>query len=50
VTNRLICPTNPAGTTKTNDLIKVFGNVVLSATNTILINPLDGQLNAGIYH
>ena len=49
VTNRFDLSDDPAGVTKTNDLIKVFGNVALSGTNTILVNPLDGELSAGVY-
>jgi rhamnogalacturonan endolyase len=49
VTNRFDLSDDPTGTLKTNDLIKVFGNVALSGTNTIFVNPLDGSLEAGIY-
>ncbi|MFO1487561.1 MAG: polysaccharide lyase family protein [Verrucomicrobiota bacterium] len=37
------------GTVKTNDLLKVFGNVNVSGTNTLLINALDGLLADGLY-
>ena len=34
---------DPTGTTKTNDLINVIGNLTLSGTNTIPVNMLNGQ-------
>jgi len=40
---------DPSGSVKTNDLIKVVGNLTLTGTHTILINPLNGTLRAGTY-
>ena len=39
----------PTGVGKTNDLVRVFGNLALSGTNTIEIRQLDGFLNGGVY-
>ncbi len=37
------------GTTKTNDLLAVTGNVTLFSTNTLTIHPLNATLPPGIY-
>ena len=49
VTNIFDLSDDVTGTTKTNDLIKVFGNLTLAGTNTVVINPTDGILADGIY-
>jgi autotransporter-associated beta strand protein len=48
--NRFDLSDDPTGTTKTNDLIQVFGNVSLSGTNSVEVNPLDGRLVFGTYN
>jgi autotransporter-associated beta strand protein len=40
---------DPSGTTKTNDLLNVTGNLVLQGTNTLVIHPLNGSLSPGTY-
>jgi len=48
--NRFDLSDDPAGATKTNDLIQVFGNVNLSGTNAVEINRLNGKLGFGTYN
>jgi autotransporter-associated beta strand protein len=48
--NRFDLSDDPTGATKTNDQIQVFGNVSLSGTNTVEINPLNGKLGFGAYN
>lgn len=38
-----------AGTTKTNDLLNIIGNLTLQGTNTLVIHKLDSTLPPGIY-
>jgi autotransporter-associated beta strand protein len=40
---------DPTGVLKTNDAVQVFGNVVLTGTNIIHINKLNGFLGNGLY-
>jgi autotransporter-associated beta strand protein len=40
---------DPSGTTKTNDLINVIGNLTLQGTNTFVIQKLNPNLPAGVY-
>lgn len=47
--NQFDLSSDSTGLTKTNDLIAVQGNLVLSGTNTIAIHTLDGYLQPGIY-
>jgi autotransporter-associated beta strand protein len=49
VTNRFDFSDDPTGTTKTNDLIRVIGNLNLSGTNIIKVSLLDGLPGNGVY-
>jgi len=49
VTNFFDLSDDVAGTTKTNDLIRVAGNLNLSGTNVVSVNLLDPQLAVGVY-
>ena len=50
VANRFDLSDDPTGATKTNDRVQVFGNVALSGTNTVEINPLNTNLAFGTYN
>jgi len=47
--NQFDLSNDPTGDSKTNDLMRVYGNLTLSGTNTIEIRQLDGFLNGGVY-
>ncbi|TAL04782.1 MAG: hypothetical protein EPO07_04735 [Verrucomicrobia bacterium] len=49
VTNRFDFSDDPTGTIKTNDVIRVIGNLTLSGTNTVKISLLDGLPGNGVY-
>ena len=49
VTNRFDLSDDPTGTTKTNDLIRVFGNLNLSGVNVLKFSLLDGLPGNGVY-
>ncbi len=49
VLNQFDLSPDPNGVTGSNDSIQVFGNVVLSGTNTIEIKPASGFLGGGVY-
>ena len=40
---------DPSGTTKTNDVLNVVGNLTLQGTNTLVVHPLNGSLSPGTY-
>jgi autotransporter-associated beta strand protein len=47
--NQFDLSSDSTGLTRTNDLVVVQGNLTLSGTNLIEVNPLDGSLEPGIY-
>ncbi|HEX5218031.1 MAG TPA: autotransporter-associated beta strand repeat-containing protein [Verrucomicrobiae bacterium] len=47
--NQFDLSNDPAGATKTNDAVQVYGDLTLSGTNTIEIRQLDGFLGGGVY-
>jgi fibronectin-binding autotransporter adhesin len=47
--NRFHLSDDPSGTVKTNDLLKVIGNLTLTGTNTVYVTPLNTNLAAGVY-
>lgn len=49
VTNRFDLSDDPTGTIKTNDLIRVFGNLSLSGVNVLKFSLLDGLPGNGVY-
>ena len=49
VTNRFDLSDDPTGVTKTNDVIRVFGNLNLSGVNTLKFSLLDGLPGNGVY-
>ncbi len=49
VTNRFDLSDDPAGTTKTNDVIHVVGNLNLSGVNLLKFSLLDGLPGNGVY-
>ena len=49
VLNHFDLSSDPAGVTGSNDLLRVFGSVVLSGTNTIEITQTSGFLGGGLY-
>jgi fibronectin-binding autotransporter adhesin len=49
VVNRLDLSNDPTGKSKTNDLIKVVGDLTLSGVNSVVVNPLNGSVPAGNY-
>lgn len=49
VTNRFDLSDDPTGTTKTNDVIRVFGNLNLSGVNALKFTLLDGLPGNGVY-
>lgn len=49
VTNRFDLSNDPAGLLKTNDLIRVFGNLNVSGTNLLKFSLLDGLPGNGVY-
>ena len=49
VTNFFDLSDDVTGTTKTNDLIRVAGNLNLSGTNVVAVNLLDPRLAVGVY-
>lgn len=49
VLNQFDLSSDPAGVTSSNDVLQVFGNVVLSGTNTIEIKQTAGFLGGGVY-
>jgi autotransporter-associated beta strand protein len=49
IINRFDLSDDPAGTSKTNDQIRVVGDLNLSGVNTISVNLLDGPLANGDY-
>lgn len=49
VTNFFDLTEDPTGLIKTNDQIKVIGNLALSGTNVIKVNLLNGPLANGVY-
>lgn len=49
VLNQFDLSRDPTGTTNANDRVNIVGNLVVSGTNTIQINPLDGFLGGGVY-
>jgi autotransporter-associated beta strand protein len=49
VTNRFDFSDDPTGTIKTNDVIRVIGNLTLSGTNIVKVSLLDGLPGNGIY-
>jgi autotransporter-associated beta strand protein len=48
-TNRFDLSDDPSGTTKTNDVIRVIGDLNLSGVNTIRVSLLDGLPGNGVY-
>jgi autotransporter-associated beta strand protein len=49
VTNRFDVSDDPTGTTKTNDVIRVIGNLNLSGVNVLKFSLLDGLPGNGVY-
>jgi autotransporter-associated beta strand protein len=49
ITNFFDLSDDPTGLAKTNDQIKVIGNLTLSGTNVIKVNLLNGPLANGVY-
>ena len=49
VTNYFDFSDDPRGTFRTNDLIKIVGNLTLSGINTIAANLMNGPLPGGVY-
>ena len=49
VTNRFDLSDDPSGTTKTNDFIRVIGNLNLSGVNVLKFSLLDGLPGNGVY-
>ena len=49
VTNRFDLSDDPTGVTKTNDAIRVFGNLNLSGVNVLKFSLLDGLPGNGVY-
>lgn len=49
VVNFFDLTSDQTGTTKTNDLVNIIGNLVLTGTNTIAVNQPDGWLGNGVY-
>ncbi|MGN6556046.1 MAG: autotransporter-associated beta strand repeat-containing protein, partial [Verrucomicrobiota bacterium] len=47
--NLLDLSDDPTGTSKTNDLVEVAGDLTLLGTNTIAVNPISGTLSPGAY-
>ena len=49
VTNFFDLTDDPAGLTRTNDQVRIFGNLTLSGVNLIKVNLLNGPLANGVY-
>jgi autotransporter-associated beta strand protein len=49
VLNQFDLSNDPTGTTNANDTVTIYGNLVLTGTNTIAITQLNGALGGGVY-
>lgn len=49
VTNNFNLSTDPTGVSKTNSMIVVAGDLTLTGTNVVTINPVNGLLGVGTY-